>query len=113
VSGTPSDATNSQSWMAGLQWEDVFVGGNSAGVAIGQAPTGEDLEKATMLEVFYKYQVSDNISVTPAVFYASDNQRLVDNSSNWGGVIQTTSDNQRLADNSSNWGGVIQTTFKF
>ena len=90
VSGTTSDATDSQSWFAGLQWEDVFVGGNSAGVAIGQAPTGQDLEKATMLEFFYKYQVSDNISITPAIFYASDNQRLVDNSSNWGGVIQTT-----------------------
>ena len=90
VSGTQSAATNSQSWMAGLQWEDVFVDGNTAGVAIGQAPTGENLEKATMLEIFYKYQVSDNISITPAIFYASDNQRLADNSSNWGGVIQTT-----------------------
>jgi hypothetical protein len=90
VSGTESAATNSQSWFAGLQWEDVFIDGNSAGVAIGQAPTGEDLEKATMLEFFYKYQVSDNISITPAIFYASDNQRLADDSSNWGGVIQTT-----------------------
>ena len=90
VSGTASDATDSQSWFAGLQWEDVFVGGNSAGVAIGQAPTGENLEKATMLEIFYKYQVSDNISITPAIIYGSDNQRLADNSSNWGGVIQTT-----------------------
>ena len=90
VSGTPSAATDSQSWFAGLQWEDVFVDGNSAGVAIGQAPTGEDLEKATMLEIFYKYQVSDNISVTPAIIYGSDNQRLAGNSSNWGGVIQTT-----------------------
>ncbi len=89
VSGTESAATDSQSWFAGLQWEDVFVDGNSAGVAIGQAPTGEDLEKATMLEFFYKYQVSDNISITPAIFYASDNQRLADDSSNWGGVIQT------------------------
>jgi hypothetical protein len=90
VSGTQSAATNSQSWMAGLQWEDVFVDGNTAGVAIGQAPTGENLEKAAMLEIFYKYQVSDNISVTPAIIYGSDNQRLAGNSSNWGGVIQTT-----------------------
>jgi hypothetical protein len=90
VSGTASDATDSQSWFAGLQWEDVFVGGNSAGVAIGQAPTGENLEKATMLEIFYKYQVSDNISITPAIIYGSDNQRLADNSSNWGGILQTT-----------------------
>jgi len=89
VSGTQSDATNSDSWFTGLQWADVFAKGNSAGVAIGQAPTGSDLEKATMLEIFYKYQVSDNISITPAIFYASDNQRLVDDASNWGGVIQT------------------------
>jgi hypothetical protein len=90
VSGTPSDATDSQSWFAGLTWDDVFVDGNSAGVAIGQAPTGENLEKSTLLEIFYKYQVSDNISVTPAIIYGSDNQRLAGNSSNWGGVIQTT-----------------------
>ena len=90
VSGTQSAATNSQSWFAGLTWDDVFVDGNSAGVAVGQAPTGENLEKSTLLEFFYKYQVSDNISVTPAIIYGSDNQRLVGNSSNWGGVIQTT-----------------------
>jgi hypothetical protein len=89
VSGTESAATDSQSWMAGLQWSDVFAKGNSAGIAVGQAPTGEELEKATMLEIFYKYQVSDNISITPAIFYASDNQRLNDNASKWGGVIQT------------------------
>ncbi len=90
VSGTKSAATNSQSWFAGLTWDDVFVDGNSAGVAIGQAPTGENLEKSTLLEIFYKYQVSDNISITPAIIYGSDNQRLAGNSSNWGGVIQTT-----------------------
>jgi hypothetical protein len=89
VSGTESAATDSQSWFAGLQWSDVFAKGNSAGIAVGQAPTGEDLEDATMLEIFYKYQVSDNISITPAIFYASDNQRLNDNASKWGGVIQT------------------------
>jgi hypothetical protein len=89
VSGTVSSATDSQSWFVGTQWSDVFVKGNSAGVAVGQAPTGSDLEKATMLEVFYKYQVSDNISITPAIFYASDNQRLAENASKWGGVIQT------------------------
>ena len=89
VSGTESAATDSQSWFAGLQWSDVFAKGNSAGIAVGQAPTGEDLEDATMLEIFYKYQVSDNISITPAIFYASDNQRLMGDASKWGGVIQT------------------------
>ena len=95
VSNNDSAAKDSQSWFAGLQWEDVFVDGNSAGIAVGQAPTGEKrngntLDAPTMLEIFYKYQVSDNISVTPAVFYVSDNQRLEDNNSNWGGVVKTT-----------------------
>ena len=92
VSGTTgaTDATDSDSWMVGLQWSDVFVNGNSAGVAVGQAPTAETagVEDATMFEIFYKFQVTDNISITPALFYVDNNQRYQD-SSKWGGVVQT------------------------
>ncbi len=88
---TPTGATDSQTWYAGLQWNDVLAKGNSAGVAVGQPGNAEGLEKdATMWEVFYKYRVSDNITVTPAVFYVSNNQAFSDTSSNFGGVIQTT-----------------------
>ena len=85
-----TDATNSDSWFVGLQWSDVFVAGNSAGVAVGQAPSAETagVSDATMIEIFYKYQVTDNISITPALFYVDNNQRY-QNSSKWGGVIQT------------------------
>jgi hypothetical protein len=87
---TPAGATDSQTWYAGLQWSDVFAKGNSAGVAVGQPGNAEGLDKdATMWEVFYKYRVSDNITVTPAVFYASNNQAFTGASSNYGGVIQT------------------------
>jgi len=88
--GARTGATNSQSWFTGLQWSDVFAKGNAAGIAVGQPSNSENAAKATMLEFFYKYQVSDNISVTPAIFYASDNQGDKTASSNWGGVIQTT-----------------------
>jgi hypothetical protein len=92
VSGTTgkTDATDSDSWMVGLQWSDVFVTGNSAGIAVGQAPTAETagVEDATMLEFFYKFQVTDNISITPALFYVDNNQRYQD-SSKFGGIIQT------------------------
>ena len=88
--GSRTGATNSQSWFTGLQWSDVFAKGNAAGIAVGQPSNSENAAKATMLEFFYKYQVSDNISVTPAIFYASDNQGDKTASSNWGGVIQTT-----------------------
>lgn len=93
VSGpaTPNAATNSQTWMAGVQWSDVFVKGNASGFAIGQPGNAEGLSKdALMWEAFYRYRVSDNISITPAVFYVSNNQGLKNASSNYGGVIQTT-----------------------
>jgi hypothetical protein len=88
--GKTTGATNSQSWFTGLQWSDVFAKGNAAGVAVGQPSNTENASKATMLEVFYKYRVSDNIAITPAVFYVSDNQGAKNAASNWGGVIQTT-----------------------
>ena len=85
-----TDATDSDSWFVGLQWNDAFVAGNAAGIAVGQAPSAETagVSDATMLEFFYKFQVTDNISITPALFYVDSNQRYQD-SSKWGGVIQT------------------------
>jgi hypothetical protein len=88
--GKKTGATNSQSWFTGLQWSDVFAKGNAAGVAVGQPSNSENATRATMLEFFYKYQVGNNISVTPAIFYVSDNQGAQNAASNWGGVIQTT-----------------------
>jgi hypothetical protein len=88
--GKATGATNSQSWFTGLQWADVFAKGNAAGIAVGQPSNTENATRATLLEFFYKYQVSNNISVTPAIFYVSDNQGSQNASSNWGGVVQTT-----------------------
>ena len=88
---TVRGATNSNSWFAGLQWSDVFGKGNAAGVAYGQPGNAQGLTAtASMFEAFYKYRVSDNISITPAVFYVSNNQATRNTASNWGGVIQTT-----------------------
>ena len=80
-----------QSWMVGLQWKDVFLKGNSAGFAFGQAPFSTDVanSESMLYEVFYKYQVTDNISVTPAIFWAND-YRNNNSAYTWGGVIQTT-----------------------
>jgi hypothetical protein len=82
--------SDSQSWMVGLQWSDVFMEGNNAGVAFGMPPfTNDNDTESWLLEVFYKYQVTDNISITPAIFYASD-YRSNRGFDTWGGVIQTT-----------------------
>jgi hypothetical protein len=82
---------NTQSWMVGFQWKDVFLQGNSAGFAFGQAPFSTDVanSESMLYEIFYKYQVTDNISVTPAIFWAND-YRNNNSAYTWGGVIQTT-----------------------
>jgi hypothetical protein len=93
VSGpsTPKAATNSETWFVGLQWSDVLRKGNAAGFAIGQPGNAASLSNdALMWETFYRYRVSDNITITPAIFYVSNNQGLNGASSNYGGVVQTT-----------------------
>ena len=91
---TPRGATDSQTWMVGLQWSDVFLKGNAAGAAIGapgNAASLADDKKAMLAEIFYRHKVSDSVSITPALFWVSNNQALKNNVTDYyGGVIQTT-----------------------
>jgi hypothetical protein len=84
-----SGVDDSQSWMAGLQWNDVFWEGNAAGFAVGQPPFTGSSDESMLYEIFYRFRVSDNITITPALFYGND---VTTNSgeSAWGGVVQTT-----------------------
>ena len=86
------------SWMVGLQWNDVFVKGNQAGFAIGSplyvtssnATSASEQTPGYMYQVHYKYQVTNNISITPAIFWIDNNYNdLNAGSSTWGDVIQT------------------------
>ena len=88
-STTDNNPPNSQSWALGLQWSDVLAAGNSAGFGIGQPAnaTGEG-KKAWLYELFYRWQLSDNISTTAAVFLGT-NAAQTSEASNLGGVIQT------------------------
>jgi hypothetical protein len=68
----------------------VFVSGNSAGVAYGQPGNYSGLsDKASLLEIFYKFRVGDNVSITPAIIYVQNNQAFKDAESRWGGIVQT------------------------
>ena len=56
-------------------------------------------------ELWYKFQVTDNISVTPAVFYLSRP---------YGELTDVTIGNIGSDDDTfSNFGGLVRTTFKF
>jgi hypothetical protein len=94
----------SQSWSVGLQWNDVFLKGNQAGMAVGQPVFATSLRNGQTpqdgnfaWEWWYKFQVTDNISVTPAIFYLSRPN----------GQFTT------IGESSSVFGGLIQTQFKF
>jgi hypothetical protein len=100
------DGANSQSWYVGLQWADAFLKGNALGMAVGQ-PTfvvnsGDSDFNANdgnyAWEWWYKFQVTDNISVTPALFYLSAPL----------GQLQKVN-----GESFNNFGGLVKTTFKF
>jgi hypothetical protein len=89
-------------WMVGLQWSDMFLEGNTLGMAIGSAgSTGRGTCASTICtgglwvdngqdtlayELWYKFQVTDNISVTPAFFWVENTG--VDDT--YGGLVKTT-----------------------
>ena len=81
---------DSNSWTVGFQWDDAFAKGNAAGFAFGQpaVATGDDELNTMLYEIFYRFRVTDNISITPALFYGSK-IRSNDGNESLGGVIQT------------------------
>ncbi len=101
----PFEQVTSQSWYVGLQWADAFVKGNTLGMAVGQPTfvTNDDGNDSVndgnyAWEWWYKFQVTDNISVTPALFYLS---------------APLGQDQKRGGDSFTNFGGLVKTTFKF
>jgi len=99
--------TESQSWTVGLEWNDAFFEGNAAGIAVGQGVMATELEDDTtpddgnyVWEGWYRFQVTDNISITPAVFYLS---RPL-------GQATASFDS---SDTFSQLGGLVRTTFTF
>ncbi|EAU70861.1 possible porin [Synechococcus sp. BL107] len=101
-------SATSQSWYVGLEWSDVFIEGNSFGMAVGQPTFITDIDvkgrknesdyiagSGYAWEFFYKFQVTDNITVTPAVHYLSKPYAGQD------------------SDGLNAMSGLIKTTFKF
>jgi len=93
--------SSSQSWRVGLEWNDVLMAGNNAGMAVGQPVFATDLRGGDtpadgqfIWEWWYQFQVTDNIRVTPALFYLSRPMgELTPDGSTFqqlGGLIKTT-----------------------
>ena len=61
-----------------FQWDNAFAKGNAAGFAFGQGSMATALRDGTTpndsnyaFEWFYRFRVSDNITITPAIYYLS------------------------------------------
>ncbi len=69
---------NPQTWSAGFAFPDLFKEGAMAAIAIGQPFIESNVGNATQtnVEMFYRFPVSDNISITPDlqfIFNANNN----------------------------------------
>ena len=98
-----------QSWQLALQWKDAFTKGNSAGMAVGQPNfvtalrNGQTAQDGNYVwEWWYKFQVTDNVSVSPALFYLS-------NPSSAG----TTAAGGTSSTGANVFGGLVMAQFKF
>lgn len=97
------EAALMNSWMLALGFKDVFVKGNSAGLAVGGVPAvvrngsnwNVDGSTPIALETWYQFQLTDSLSITPGAFFISS---AVNNDGIGGGNV---------------WGGVIKTQFNF
>ena len=85
-------SSSHSTWEVALQWSDAFVKGNALGMAYGDTAVGGafingNYGPSTAYELFYKFQVTDNISVTPAFFWINGQGNNADQT---GGLIKTT-----------------------
>lgn len=106
------DGARSQSWYVGLQWSDVLARGHTFGMAVGQPTFITRLDTAIpddpnlripndgnyAWEWWYKFQLRDSITITPAIYYLS--APLGQLQKNEGGTL-------------SNFGALVKTTFRF
>ena len=67
-------------WLVGLNWKDAFMEGNKLGLGFGSyssyatAVKGQGYPDDTnfAIEAYYDFRVTDNITVTPAIFWVDD-----------------------------------------
>nr|WP_242023053.1 iron uptake porin [Pseudanabaena mucicola] len=95
-----SASTTFTSWITGLTFNDLFSEGSAGSVLFGQpinrssasglATLGAVNSTPYHLELFYRYRVNKNISITPGVFWVFNPEGVSTNPTATVGVIRTT-----------------------
>ncbi|ABX09189.1 iron uptake porin [Prochlorococcus marinus] len=91
-----TEVQSTAAWMVGLNWKDAWIDGNRAGIAFGSrehatdyAGSGDDEADDNLVwEAYYDYQLTDGITITPALFGGS---HVYDGSNDdiFGALVQT------------------------
>jgi len=109
--GTSGETEGTEAWMIGAMWKDAFIEGNTLGLAFGSRQHATDLVSGTddaddnmIWELYYDFKVSDNITITPAIFGGTDTRDGKACTGGGAGSAYTCDDF---------FGGLVQTTFKF
>ncbi|MEH2263684.1 iron uptake porin [Nostoc sp.] len=102
-SNSVNASTTFTSWMVGVHFTDLFKSGNNAGILFGQplyrsdaggsaqlSPTGDNRATPYHLEGYYRFKVSDNISITPGAFVLFNPEGNSNNETTTVGVLRTT-----------------------
>jgi hypothetical protein len=87
-------------WMVGLTWDDAFIDGNKLGAAVGSYSSyatklkGNDSpdDQNFAGEVWYNFQVTDNIGIKPAIFWTdkANGANSTKGANKFGALVQTT-----------------------
>ncbi len=95
-----SASTTFTSWITGLTFNDLFSEGSAGSILFGQpinrtsvggvATLGAVNTTPYHLELFYRYRLSKNISITPGVFWVFNPEGVSTNPTATVGVIRTT-----------------------
>ncbi|WP_315859775.1 iron uptake porin [Cyanobium sp. Aljojuca 7D2] len=75
--GNTAERSQTMEWLVGFEWDDIGADGNTLGLGFSgpqwvSQGTASNGDTGLAVELWYKYQVTDNISITPAVFYLSN-----------------------------------------
>ena len=75
--GNTEGRDQTMEWLVGFEWDNIGKDGNTLGLGISGPQwvtkgSQRDNDSGLAVELWYKYQVTDNISITPAVFYLSN-----------------------------------------
>ena len=93
ISTVEGQDADTDAYFAGLTWKDSFQADDKIGIAFGQPQTADtDTVEPFTWEAYYSFKINDSVTMTPAVFGASDR-------------TGTSGDDVT--------GAVLQTTFKF